>query len=110
MIYIFRNINHVVQSDSSLFTNEELSFLEHAESNLIFVDSDNAHLPIPVYSYLKPSMSVQFLHNILLSMGRFSTEIKLELHDTIRDFFRHANLIGPDDDITSLKTFHMKYV
>ena len=73
MIYIFRNINHFVQSDSSFFTNEELSFLKHAESNLIFVDSDNAHLPIPVYSYLKPSMGVQFFHHILLSMGRLST-------------------------------------
>ena len=60
MIYIFRNINHVVKSYSSFFTNEEFSFLEHAESNLIFVDSDNAHLPIPIYLYLKPSMGVQF--------------------------------------------------
>ena len=105
MIYIFRKINHVVQSDSSVFTNEEPSFLEHAESNLIFVDPDNAHLLIPVYSYLKPSMGVQFLHHILLSMRIFSTEIKLKLHGTIRDCFHHAKLIGPDDDITSLEYY-----
>ena len=105
VIYIFRSINHVVQSDSSVFTNEELSFLEHAESNLIFIDPDNSHLPIPVYSYLKPSMGVQFLHHILLSMGILSTGIELKLHGTIRDCFRYAKLIGPDDDITSLENY-----
>ena len=38
-------------------------------------------------------------------MGIFSTYIKLKLYITIRDFFRHAKLIGPDDDITSLENY-----
>ena len=32
-------------------------------------------------------------------------EIKLELHGTIIDCFRHAKLIGPDDEITSLENY-----
>ena len=38
-------------------------------------------------------------------MGRLSIDIKLKLHSTIRDCFRHAKLIGPDDDITSLENY-----
>ena len=54
---------------------------------------------------LKPSMGVQFLHHIFLSMGRFSTDIELKLHGTIRYCFRHVKLIVPDDDITSLENY-----
>ena len=77
---------------------------------MIFIYLDNSHLPIPVYSYLKPSIGVQFLHHIFLSIGRFLTEIELKLHVTIRYFFRHVKLIEPDDDITSLEIIQMKYV
>ena len=38
-------------------------------------------------------------------MGRLSTEIELKLHGIIRYCFRHAKLIGPDDDITSLQNY-----
>ena len=38
-------------------------------------------------------------------MGRFSTEIELKLHGTIIYCFRHAKLIGPDDDINSLQNY-----
>ena len=50
-------------------------------------------------------MGVQFLHHILLSMGRLSTYIRLKLQGKIRYCFRHEKLIGPDDDITSLQNY-----
>ena len=55
----------------------DIDFFEFAESHLLFNDCSEEHLPIPVYSYQRPDMGVQFLLHILLSMGRFSTEIDL---------------------------------
>ena len=65
-------------------------------------DSENDHLPIPVYSYIKPTMGTQFILHLLLSMGHFSTEIDLTLHATLRESFRYAKLIEPQNNHASL--------
>ena len=104
MILMFRKINHVVESDSTDPSENELIFLEHAESSLLYIDPKN-QLPIPVYSYLKTTMGVQFLHHILLSMGRYLTEIDMKLHRTIRYCFKYAKLIGPGDGVMSLEEY-----
>ena len=72
---------------------------------MIDEDSDYDHLPIPVYSYIKPTMGTQFILHLLLSMGHFSTEIDLTLNETLRESFRYANLIGPLDDEESLQQY-----
>ena len=99
MIALFRRIHDVLQADVENLNNDDLSFLNHIESNLLYKYQDEEeHLPIPVYSYIKPTMGVQFLHHMLLSMGRFATEIDLTMHASIRDCLRYAKLIGPDND------------
>ena len=80
-----------------------LIFFEFAESHLLFNDCSEEHLPIPVYSYQRPDMGVQFLLHILLSMGRFSTEIDLMKHSSLRKSFMYAKLIGLNDDKESLE-------
>ena len=72
---------------------------------MIDEDSDYDHLPIPVYSYIKPTMGTQFILHLLLLMGHFSTEIDLTLNETLRESFRYANLIGPLDDEESLQQY-----
>ena len=53
-------------------------------------------------------MGVQFLNHILLSLGRFETEIDLMMHPIVRECFRYAKLIGPADDEESLQSYSYK--
>ena len=68
-------------------------------------DDDNRHIPIPVYSYIKPTMGPRFIHHIMLSLGEFDTEVDLILHRTLRESLRYCKLIGPLDDDESLKKY-----
>ena len=107
MSSLFRRIIRVLRSESN---NEEINdsdsiFLYHAKSNLIDEDEDQDHLPVPVYSYIKPTMGVQFLLHVMLSMGRLSSEIDLMMHRTIQECFRFAKLIGPSDEPDDLQHY-----
>ena len=74
--------------------------------NEYLVDSSySGHLPVPVYSYITPSGGIKFLLHILLSMGRFSTEINLTVNSTLRECFQKAKLIGDLNDEESLQQY-----
>ena len=64
-----------------------------------------SHLPVPVYSYLKPTNATRFLLHLELSLGHFSTEYDLILHRTIRESLRYCKLIGANNDEDSLKLY-----
>lgn len=49
----------------------------------ILHDDDQKHLPIPMYSYVKPKMGTSFIFHILLSLVSFDTEFDLLLHNTL---------------------------
>ena len=85
-------------------SNEQLSrsetgFRKFVLEEIIHINRNEDHLPIPVYSYLKPTLGVQFIHHVMLSLGRFATEIDLTMHPTIRDSLRYAKLIGPSNNL-----------
>ena len=63
---------------------EYLDFLNHVEKKLILNDDEEDHLPVPVFSYIIPTMNTLFILHILLSMGRFETEIDLTMHQSFR--------------------------
>ena len=105
MIQLFRQIEYVTQTDIDHLSDNDKEFLQHAQENLLYDNENEKHLPIPVYTFLKPSMGYQFLLHILLSMGRFSTEIDLTVHATIRDAFCYAKLIGSEEDKDSLHSY-----
>ena len=77
---------------------------EFIKGNLLY-DDEHRHIPIPVFSYVKPTMGPRFILHILLSLGEFDTELDLILHRTLRDSFRYAKLFGPLDDDESLKEY-----
>ena len=88
---------------------EQIRFSDFAYTNLIYKrKKEENHLPIPVYSFIKPSNGIRFLTHILLSQGEFSTEIDLMTHQTIRDCFRHANLIGEENTTEALQEYSNK--
>lgn len=101
MVDIFQQIQ--IELESEVVLNEE--FRSFIDENLVEENNEVDHLPCPVYSYLKPTTSHSFLHHILLSMGEFDTEIDLKMHASIREAFRYAKLIGPDDDDESLQRY-----
>ena len=47
-------------------------------------------------------MGVSFMLHVMLSMGRFETEINLIMHQTIREYIQYCSLIGIRDDEDSL--------
>ena len=104
MITLFRDINNIVNIDVEEVNDDDRIFLKHIRDNLLWNETDD-HLPIPVYSLLTPTMSLQFINHIMLSFGRFSTEIDLSLHGTIKEKFRQAKLIGTNDDEESLQRY-----
>ena len=77
MIELFHQMHHVSYNGGDDTLNEdEVEFYEFAKDRWLCDFDGNEfekHLPIPVYSYLKPSMGPQFLLHVLLSMGRFAT-------------------------------------
>ena len=107
MVDLFRKLSYVVTNLDNLHDDDQ-RFLDFADEYLFYEDNDEDHLPIPVYSSIKPSMGPEFILNTLLSLGRFSTERELLLHNTLRDCFRHAKLIGDDEDEDSLKEYSNK--
>lgn len=104
MVSVVRKIFYVYRVDYDSLSEPDKEFFEFARDNLV-KDEGNKHLPIPVYDFIKPTMGPQFLHHLLLSMGRFDTELDLLLHTNVKDCFRYAKLIGDNDDSTSLEKY-----
>ena len=77
-------------------------------NHFVYNDEAELHLPIPVYSYIRPDMGTQFILHVLLSLGRFSTEIDLLQHATLRDSFQYTKLIGHHNDVYSLEQLSNK--
>ena len=100
---LFTNLHRVIVDDDD--EENDINFVEFAESHLLYNDASEEHLPIPVYSYSRPDMGAQFLLHILLSMGRFSTEIDLMQQSSLRKSFMYAKLIGLNDDEESLEKY-----
>ena len=81
-----------------------MDFVHHIQDHL--VDSESCGiLPICVYSQIRPTGGINFILHILLSMGRFDTEMEMTIHETLRECLRNARLIGPSDDPTELKKY-----
>ena len=104
MVSLFRHLHHVTQNCANL-NNTDQMFPDFAKKHLFYYDDDNEHLPIRVYSGIKTSMGPGFILNTLFFLGRFSTERKLFLNDTLRGCFSNAKLIREEYDPESLQNY-----
>ena len=95
---VYQLFSDIKEALSNPEDNED--FVEFIHSNFLFVEI--LKLPIPVYSYIRPSIQHQFILHLLLSLGRYETEMDLVKHQTLRDSFRYAKLIGNNNDEESL--------
>ena len=111
MVTLFRKMNHLISyrhilDEDNINERTDALFYQFMMKNLIHDDSKKSpHLPIPVFSYIKPTTGFQFIHHVLLSMGCFSTEVDLILHQNLREAFRYAKLIGPSNDPDDLQMY-----
>ena len=66
---------------------------EIIQHNLIYTDDINEHIPIIVFSNVRPANASKFIIHLLLSMGHFATERDLWMHASLRDAFVAASLV-----------------
>ena len=106
MVTLFQRMNQLLLNgdqldEDNIDERDDALFYKFMMANLIQDDSRIcAHLPIPVFSYIKPTTGFQFIHHVLLSMGCFDTEVDLILHPSLREAFPNAKLIGPSNEHT----------
>ena len=73
---LFMSIINVVKSrNDGVAVGSNDGFYQFVRENLISNEAEVSQLPVPVYSFIKPTMGVQFLLHVMLSMGRFANEI-----------------------------------
>ena len=109
MKYIFEQIAVVVeQRELGAIHPKGEEFHSHVLKNLIYSADIKKHLPIPVYTFTMPTLVNQFLLHIMLSLGKFDTELDLLLHPSLRESLRTCHLIGPSDKIEDLQEYSNK--
>lgn len=94
------NLNYNVDLDSEDYQ----KMLEFIKANHLY-EYEYRNLPIPVFSYIKPTMGVRFILHIMLSLGEFDTELDLILNPTLLESLRYSRLIGPENDVDSLELY-----
>ena len=86
MVSLFRHLYHVTQNCANINNTDQI-LLDFSNKHLFYDDENYEHLPIPVYSSIKPSTGPDFILNKILSSGIFSTKRELLLSDTLRGCF-----------------------
>lgn len=97
------SIFHDAEEENEL-TEDNAELLSFVSTNLLHFDKVD-HLPVPVYSYIKPTMGPRFILHILISLGQFETKIDLTLHESLQNSLRHAKLIGESDSPEDLQMY-----
>ena len=86
MSSVLNNTEEILNNENGIddLDGAKIEVLEHVRSNLIIDIEDEIHLTDPVISYIKPTMGVQILFCIMISMVQFKTKIDLIAHTTLR--------------------------
>ena len=65
-------LHDIVSEDEDFENEDDHDVWDFIQDNLLY-DDEHRHLPIPVFSYVKPMLGQRFILHILLSMGQFET-------------------------------------
>ena len=84
MIELIRKIKNLNkgQKKSNNIGEEDSRLYQFSQNELLYTSVD-VHLPVPIYTYIKPKLGHQFALHILLPMGKFKIEIDLTLKLTL---------------------------
>ena len=94
----------VYKSDENNLSETDKLWLDIVKKKFIYEDESEI-LPIPVVSNTSPENALQFLTHIILSLGRYDTEIDALYHSSFRECLRAVKLIGDQNDKDSLKKY-----
>ena len=85
---------------------DEESTQDWKHISIIFMHrGKNQHLPVPVFSFVKPSHNIKFILHILLSLCHYNTEVALLTKPSLRDSMTYAKLIGDSCDPDDLQQY-----
>ena len=98
MASLFCNMNYVVSNSVEELDNDNKKNYQHVQKYILITDEEEQYIPIPDYSLLTPTMSLQFLNQIMLSLGGYTADLDMSLQRSIRENFRNAKLNGINDD------------
>ena len=98
------HIIDVYKSDVNLLSDAQKEQRDGIRTSFLH-EQLTTQLPIPVLSNVSPRNPMQFVLHILLSLGRFATEVDISVHPSLRESFRMAHLIGPNTDEASLTIY-----
>jgi hypothetical protein len=104
MLLFFEEIVELFEHDDNLLSEEQHQRKLFISKTFIYNDIDS-HLPIPVFSYIKPHMGTRFILHIMLSLGEFDTEHDLNLQGSLRESLRYCKLIGLSNTSEALKEY-----
>eukprot|EP00956_Cyclotella_meneghiniana_P018903 scaffold31899_cov24-Cyclotella_meneghiniana.AAC.1 len=96
---------HQASVEGNILNDENERWVREMRSNFIHTVKGMKHLPIPVPSDVRPSNAHQFLTHIVLSLGKYDTEIDALTHPTTRQCLQSVGLIGQNADVSSLKRY-----
>ena len=97
-----------VAINNRLDINADKELYNHVMKNIIYDADEKDHLRIPVYSYIRPTISISFLLHMMFSMGEYETEIDLLKHASLRECFRCAQLIEQGNTVADLEYYTNK--
>ena len=103
MYSLFFTIQELYSNQDNLSVDDSREW--YLLKSFFLFDDPRRHLPVPVYSFVRSTMDHRFILHILLSLGHYSTEFDLVLHSNLRESFRYAKLIGPNNDPESLEKY-----
>ena len=90
-------------------SNEQSHWVNSGMLDFIHDHDDSIEsLPILVPSNSRPNNAHHFIIHIVLSLGRYDTEVDALTHSTIRKCFQKTGLIGDATDTDSLKEYSNK--
>ena len=77
MSSLFNNIAEILNNENAIddIESAQKQFFGHVEANLIINIKNEIYLPVPIFLYINPTMEIQFLLHIMLSMGLYDTDI-----------------------------------
>ena len=101
-VYVAQTQETDVSSDEDTWRGSDVDSMDEQQLNFIDTENTARHLPIHVLSNSDPRNPHQFLTHLILSLGKYDTEVDTLTYGSFWNDLRSTNLIGGRDDVESL--------
>ena len=102
-------MKYIVSTSFEELYNANKQFYQHVHENLLIPNEKQQHLPIPIYSFLTPMMSLQFLNHIMLLFEVYEKELGMSIHVSIGENVWNKKIIGMNYDEEYLQIYSNEF-